>query len=82
MLAELVEDLENELPPTYQDLVLFAQAYEAWVDFQRYGMPEAGGSLDQSENWRLLMDCIHRAKAEADRELAIEEEMTRRFAGE
>lgn len=80
MVAELVEDLETELPPAYSDLVRFAEAYEAWVDFGRYGMPYPGGSLDQPENWRLLMDTLHRAKAQADRELAAEEEMARRFA--
>lgn len=79
MVAELVEDLENENPPTYADLILFAGAYEAWVDFSRYGMPHAGGSLDQTENWRLLMDTLYRAKAQADRELAAEEEMARRY---
>ena len=82
MVAELVEDLENDLPPTHSDLALFSEAYEAWVDYSRYGMPHPGGSLNQPENWRLLMDCLHRAKAEADRELALEEEMARRYSKE
>ena len=82
MVAELVDDLEREKPSTLQDLRLFSDMYEAWVDFNRYGKPHSGGSLDQPENWRLAMDCFHRAKADADRELSEEEEMTRRFARE
>jgi hypothetical protein len=80
MVAELVEDLEQEVVPVYADLRLFAEAYEAWADFHRYGMPYSGGSLEQPENWRLMMDCMHRARAQADRELSEEEEMARRFA--
>lgn len=82
MLAELVEDIELELLPTRRELLLFNDTYEAWVNFQRYGMPYAGGSQQQPENWLLAMDCVHRAKARADYELAEEEEMTRRFSRE
>lgn len=82
MLAELVEDIELELLPTRRELQLFNDIYEAWVSFRRYGMPYAGGSLEQPENWLLMMDCVHRAKAEADYKLAEEEEMTRRFSRE
>jgi hypothetical protein len=79
MLAELLEDLEREVIPTLADLHLFTALYEAWVDFGRYGLPFGGGSLDQPENWRLAMECAHAAKAQADRELAEEEEAVRRL---
>ena len=58
--------LRDILEPTWRDELAFNRAWNLMWEFEEYGLPHAGGYLDQPAEWRYVMNCARTAKQRAD----------------
>lgn len=68
-LKRLNETLSKDLKPTNYEVRKRNIAWTVYVDYSEFGLPFSGGSLEQPRWWKRALDCVLRARNEAQWEL-------------